>query len=365
MEELAESIKALYDKQTTRCLYDQQDLLKVKNHLQNGIIDLKFLEFFDWTKTTDDNINESEEELEVFENILKQIFEFYFKILSLAKQKNEKQIKIKSISLGSNSIGYKSFSILCNLMSKYMSLNADMFIELRKISLCGNFLDNKCLELLCDLLYSFPEKYQSLEELKLGCGEYGQLGENINDDGFLNLVLLIQRRPEMFSKLKLLYLDSLGITIKSIMNLKLHKIILPNLNTLRIEEIVANSFKSGQDIYPILLHQLFNNLYECCPRILKIKCESSPYDLHYPFREELNTILDVKKSKIEFFEKFKKITFTDEIEQKCCPVTLEDFNENEIILQINNCNHIFSLNAIVKWSLNHNNCPLCRIQLLK
>lgn len=355
LTKLAKSIKTLYDnKFKNNCLiyrYDQQFLFKVKNHLSNGIIDLKYFEFFDCCTDENDNVqlkNETKEELQVFENILKQIFEFY---------KNEKQIKIKSISLSNNNIGYKSFLILFNLIVNYMSLNPDMFNELRKISLCGNFLNNKCLELLCDLLYSFPEKYESLEELKLGCFEFGQFGENINDDGFLNLVVLIQKRPKMFSKLKLLYLDSLGITIKSIRNLKDHKISLPNLNTLRISEIIDNSFESNQDVCPILLHQLFNNLYECCPCLENILY--TPF-MYYLFRRELRLKLKVlKKSKV-----FKKITFTDEIEEKFCPITLEDFKENETILQINNCNHIFSKKAILKWSANNNHCPLCRTLLI-
>ena len=361
LTKLAKSInKTLYDNKfkNKRLIfrYDQQFLFKVKNHLSNGIIDLKSFEFFDVCRDKSDNVqlkNETKEQLQVFENILKQIFEFY---------KNEKQIKIKAISLSNNNIGYKSFLILFNLIVNYMSLNPDMFIELRKISLCGNFLNNKCLELLCDLLYSFPEKYESLEELKLGCFEFGQLGENINDDGFLNLVFLIQKRPKMFSKLKLLYLDSLGITIKSISNLKDHKISLPNLNTLRISEIIDNSFESNQDVCPILLHQLFNNLYECCPCPENILY--TPF-MHYLFRRDLGFILKLlKKSKIKFSKVFKKITFTDEIKEKCCPITLEDFNENETILQINNCNHIFSKKAILKWFENHNNCPLCRTLLI-
>lgn len=347
MEELANSIIALY-----KFNY----YINVKDNLNNGIIDLKYLNFFDWYYDENKNVklkNETEEQLQHFENILKQIFDFY---------NENKQIKIKSISLSGNNIGYKSFLILYNLMINYMSLNPDIFIELKKISLCDNFLDNKCLELLCDLLYSFPEKYESLEELKLGWNEFRQLGENIDDDGFLNLVLLIQKRPKMFSNLKLLYLDSLRITITSMINLKDHKIILPNLNTLRIFEIIENSLESNQDISSILLNQLFNDLYKCCPCLENIYY--TPF-MYFPFKEQLERILEViKKSKIEFFEKFKKIAFTDEIEEKFCPITLENFKENETILQINNCNHIFSWQAILKWSQNHNNCPLCRTSLL-
>ena len=360
MEKVANSIKTLYDSKfkNNRLIhwYDQQHLFKVKNHLKNGIIDLKYFEFFECYRDENDNIylkNETEEELQVFENILTQIFEFY---------KNEKSVKIKSISLSGNNIGYKSFLILYNLMVNYMSLDADMFIKLKKISLCSNFLNNKCLELLCDLLYSFPEKYESLEEFKLGFFIFGQKGEeNINDDGFLNLVLLIQKRPKLFSKLKLLYLDSLGITIKSIINLIEHKIFLPNLNTLLISKVIENSFKSNQDA-PILLNKFFNNLYKCCPSLECIHYTSYKHD---HFRQKLGRILKVlNKTKSKLLKIFKKIKFTNEIKQKFCPITLEDFKENETILQIINCNHIFSKKAIIKWSQNHNNCPLCRTSFL-
>ena len=57
-----------------------------------------------------------------------------------------------------------------------------------------------------------------------------------------------------------------------------------------------------------------------------------------------------------------KYNKSDDIET-CCPITQEDFEEDEIIVQLP-CRHCFNKEAIFKWLENENNCcPVCRYEL--
>lgn len=318
---------------------------KIKKNLNNGIIDLKNLEFFKCIhKDGIHHVLQNNNDLENFENLFENIFRFY----------KEKKKKIKSISLGNCNLAYKSFSILKNLIIKYNS-ESDIFIELKKISLCGNFLNNSCLELLCDILSSFPENYKSLEELKLGCFEFGQLGENINDNGFKNLIELIKKRPEIFSNVKTLKLDALKISIKSV-----HDLTLPKLNYLSIGDILENSSEDENSI--IFLHEVFENLYKRCPslKVIKYYIKNKYFIKNKKIIKELEIIkekMNIKK------KKFNILKFNHNIEQKICPITKDNFKENENILQTKNCNHIFSESAILEWLIINKKkecCPLCR-----
>lgn len=46
-----------------------------------------------------------------------------------------------------------------------------------------------------------------------------------------------------------------------------------------------------------------------------------------------------------------------------CPISLEDFQEDEIITQIKYCNHAFKESAINRWFLTNVRCPVCRYDI--
>ena len=65
------------------------------------------------------------------------------------------------------------------------------------------------------------------------------------------------------------------------------------------------------------------------------------------------------KSQIEF-KKFNKTDFSDQIS---CPITQDQFEDDQIIAQLP-CQHIFEKEAIMKWVQNENaSCPSCRFKL--
>jgi NAD(P)H-nitrite reductase large subunit len=47
-----------------------------------------------------------------------------------------------------------------------------------------------------------------------------------------------------------------------------------------------------------------------------------------------------------------------------CPISLEDFSENEEIMEIIGCGHIFKTNNLLEWLSRESNCPVCRYNIL-
>lgn len=48
-----------------------------------------------------------------------------------------------------------------------------------------------------------------------------------------------------------------------------------------------------------------------------------------------------------------------------CPISLDDFVENEIVCQIIHCRHIFKQRNIMRWLETHTCCPVCRHDLIE
>jgi len=48
-----------------------------------------------------------------------------------------------------------------------------------------------------------------------------------------------------------------------------------------------------------------------------------------------------------------------------CPISLDDFQEGEVVCQIRHCRHIFKQRNIMRWFERHTGCPVCRHELLE
>ena len=46
-----------------------------------------------------------------------------------------------------------------------------------------------------------------------------------------------------------------------------------------------------------------------------------------------------------------------------CPITLENFNENDQVLVIRQCSHIFSNSGLISWFRSNCRCPVCRYDI--
>jgi len=49
-----------------------------------------------------------------------------------------------------------------------------------------------------------------------------------------------------------------------------------------------------------------------------------------------------------------------ESDQITCPITLEPIAENESVIKINRCGHIFKKPALLRWLERDSRCPVCR-----
>ena len=46
-----------------------------------------------------------------------------------------------------------------------------------------------------------------------------------------------------------------------------------------------------------------------------------------------------------------------------CPISLNVFQEEDAILQINRCRHNYTPSSLLEWFRSNNHCPLCRIDI--
>jgi len=46
-----------------------------------------------------------------------------------------------------------------------------------------------------------------------------------------------------------------------------------------------------------------------------------------------------------------------------CPIRSETFNNDDIVMQINHCNHVFYPSELYNWFRSHVRCPLCRFDI--
>ena len=71
---------------------------------------------------------------------------------------------------------------------------------------------------------------------------------------------------------------------------------------------------------------------------------------------------NTEKTTLEELKQCKKKTFNSCLEVKQCPISLENFKENEDLLELP-CGHYFSDTKIREWLKKHTTCPVCRYNL--
>ena len=48
-----------------------------------------------------------------------------------------------------------------------------------------------------------------------------------------------------------------------------------------------------------------------------------------------------------------------------CPILQTDFEEDDVVVQLNKCSHIFTADAIKNWFKNNHTCPVCRCNVIE
>uniref|UniRef100_A0A6C0JLN7 RING-type domain-containing protein n=1 Tax=viral metagenome TaxID=1070528 RepID=A0A6C0JLN7_9ZZZZ len=89
--------------------------------------------------------------------------------------------------------------------------------------------------------------------------------------------------------------------------------------------------------------------------------------LIYPIRDlSANQFQDVvvRPTQEQLQAATQQITYWQtSINQTRCPITLEDFEDGQIVRQITHCGHTFCENAIQNWFLTNVRCPVCRYDI--
>jgi len=57
------------------------------------------------------------------------------------------------------------------------------------------------------------------------------------------------------------------------------------------------------------------------------------------------------------------ITWSADISQNSCPITLENFTEGQSICRIRFCEHMFQTVGLMRWFESHVRCPVCRYDI--
>lgn len=57
------------------------------------------------------------------------------------------------------------------------------------------------------------------------------------------------------------------------------------------------------------------------------------------------------------------ISYTEDLEEESCPISLETFGLNERICRIKECRHIFKRQPLMRWFQTNSLCPVCRYDL--
>jgi len=57
------------------------------------------------------------------------------------------------------------------------------------------------------------------------------------------------------------------------------------------------------------------------------------------------------------------ITWSEDISQNSCPITLENFTEGQSICRIRTCEHLFQTVGLMRWFETHTRCPVCRYDI--
>ncbi len=143
--------------------------------------------------------------------------------------------------------------------------------------------------------------------------------------------------------------------------------ILSGMNTYMDDELLLNGFSTPfrptNNNEPPPLNRLpdaFQNIFSNLPGFGQGRpavfmaartYHMRPLNLDVPETDGLNP-LDIERS-----------THIEQRIEGQCPICFDDYSGNDLRV-INQCNHTFHIECIDRWFQNHNNCPMCRANVL-
>jgi hypothetical protein len=105
--------------------------------------------------------------------------------------------------------------------------------------------------------------------------------------------------------------------------------------------------------YPIF-HRTFSNVRD----VATTTPARTPF--HRPAPERSGNV-GISPEYIRLFT--NSIQYDASMNESRCPISLDDFQEGESILQIRGCGHIFKHDSLQNWFQRNHICPVCRLNL--
>ena len=103
--------------------------------------------------------------------------------------------------------------------------------------------------------------------------------------------------------------------------------------------------------------------------ILQLLNSFFPMDINDPIESVLQDSFEINQQKCGLektdhiikisSQRYSYLTDTIKFENKCCTICIVDF-ENDDMISITNCNHIYHTDCIKEWGKYKTECPICR-----
>jgi len=116
---------------------------------------------------------------------------------------------------------------------------------------------------------------------------------------------------------------------------------------------MTNLTPSVSDPYTHFYSQLINNTH------LSENIIDSPPSQMPQLESYVNSNIIIE----EVLKDSKYITYNSDMEEKQCPISLEEFKDGDSLIELP-CNHIFLENNINYWVKEKQTCPVCRHNLI-
>ena len=144
-------------------------------------------------------------------------------------------------------------------------------------------------------------------------------------------------------------------------------------NQLRDTHLLYQNYQENMRLYQNNVSMMVRHL-QSVGRIANITRQrsrnSGDHELHsFPFYGIFPTVGSSESYDIPTINHFSRATeyciYNRETmsDSRSCPITLDEFQENEQVCRIRHCGHIFKSNALQNWFSRNAHCPVCRYDI--
>jgi hypothetical protein len=139
----------------------------------------------------------------------------------------------------------------------------------------------------------------------------------------------------------------------------------PTNNAVRLATTAAAANTATQQNVPVnsLLPQLsqrptLSNWFQPFVQDFTVEMQSVPFGGLFP--SAVNSVPTIT----QFAQATEPVQYqANHFSDNHCPITLEEFHENEMICRIKHCRHVFKIQPLQNWFSRNSHCPVCRYDI--